>query len=337
MSIASENWGQSFDGAAAHRYTLSNGKIAATVSDYGCTLLSLAINGTDICLGYDTVGEYMQNDGYIGAVVGRCANRIGGGRFTLNGKQYELAKNNGANHLHGGMRGFDKYVWQTVNAGDSFAEFHRVSPDGEEGYPGNLDVTVRYTLTDNSLCISYFAETDADTVLNLTNHAYFNLNGHEAGGAMDNLLTLNADSFTENGADVLPTGKILSVEGTPMDFRTAKPIGRDIDADCVQLHNCGGYDHNFVLRDNYYPAAVVRGPKTGIEMSIYTTMPGVQLYSANFLTDRAGKNGARYGKRSGFCLETQFFPNCLACSAFKPAILRRDEAYAHKTEYVFNV
>lgn len=342
MEITCRNYGTTRDGSLVLEYRLTNKNgYAVTILDYGCTITSICVpaNGKklDVCLGYDTIGEYEQNDGYLGAVVGRHANRIAAGRFTLNGQEYALARNDNGNHLHGGARGFDKYVWSSRVAEEGLT-FSRLSPDGEEGYPGNLKVRVTYALTEeNELSISYYAETDADTVINLTNHAYFNLSGHDSGLVYDQLLQIFADSFTENDTTCLPTGRLISVkESAPFDFTQPKCIGLDIDADDVNLKNGSGYDHNFVLRgDGLKKAARVSSDKTGVAMEIYTTLPGLQFYSANFLTPRAGKNGAQYGLRQAYCLETQLFPNAMACENFPSPVLRAGETFEHRTIYKF--
>lgn len=337
--------GTTHDGIPVHCFQMENQNGASvTVMDYGCTITSILVpdrdgNLTDVCLGYRTVAEYERNNGYLGAVVGRHANRIEKGVFTLNGLEYHLAVNDGPNHLHGGICGFDKRVWDAAIEGDSVC-FHRMSPDGEEGYPGNLDVRVTYTFTDdNRLLLQYRAETDADTVVNLTNHCYFNLSGEGKGTVRNHILRIPASFFTENDENCLPTGTILPVEGTPFDFRKGKEIGRDIDADCPQIKNGKGYDHNFILDggDGEKTAAVLYAPDTGIELTVSTTMPGLQFYSGNVLDGPVGKSGVPYEQNMGLCLETQYFPNAMRCSNFPSPVLRRGEAYAHNTEFVFGI
>ena len=325
----------------AFRLTNSNGAYAV-ILDYGCTVQSLCVPNssggfTDVVLGYDTLAEYEKNDGYLGAAIGRMANRIGNSEFTLNRRTYFLARNDGENHLHGGTKGFDKYVWSASTQGNKLV-FTRLSPDGEENYPGNLILRVSYELTDeNELEISYDADTDADTVLNLTNHSYFNLNG--GGSVLDHALQVFADEFTENDDHCLPTGRYLKTEGTPFDFSRKKLIGQDIGADDVQLKNGNGYDHNFVLSDNakLKKAAILSSAKTGITMTTLTSLPGMQVYSANWLSERKGKSGACYAPRYAVCLETQVFPNALACDNFPSPILRKGEHYHEKTIYRFEV
>ena len=309
--------------------------LAVEIMEYGATIRSLLVQRggawTDVVLGYDTLREYEENDGYLGACVGRVGNRIGGAGFTLNGKTYTLARNDGENHLHGGVRGFDKYVWTAEELPDG-VRFARVSPDGEEGYPGTLRAAVSYRLQGNTLAIEYEASADEDTLCNLTNHSYFNLNG--GGAVLSHTLQINAEEFLENGAATLPTGNRLPVAGTPFDFRVPKRIGQDIGADDIQLRNCGGYDHNFCLTGD--PAAVLRGDVSGITMKVRTTLPGVQLYTANVLTERRGKNGAVYVPRGALCLETQYFPNAMACEGFEKPILRAGESWNHRTTLAFS-
>lgn len=345
MIISKYGFGATKDGQQVTRFRLQNSVgMYVDILDYGCTIQTITVHGksgdpVDICLGYDTIAEYERNDAYLGAVVGRHANRIGNGKFTLNSDKYSLALNDGPNHLHGGNRGFDKYVWSAVDMDDRL-ELSRISADMEEGYPGRLDVAVSYRLTDEGgLEIEYKARSDRDTVVNLTNHAYFNLSGHASGSVLEHMLSIAADRFTENDECCLPTGKILPVEGTPFDFREAKPIGRDIGAKDIQLKNGGGYDHNWIVGDagKLMRVAELFSPVSGIAMSVYTSMPGMQVYSANFLTPRRGKNGCGYRERGAVCLETQYFPNALAHPEFPSPILRKGDTYYQKTRYEFSV
>ncbi len=334
ISVEKRPFGITAGGQEVCAYILANDRLSVEILDYGATIRRLLVkNGdawTDVVLGYDTLAEYEHNDGYLGACVGRVGNRIGGAAFTLNGEHFALAKNDGENHLHGGLRGFDKYVWaaQVLEHG---VRFSRVSPDGEEGYPGTMNVGVSYLLNDDTLTLEYEASSDRDTLCNLTNHSYFNLNG--SGSVLGHTLQISAEEFLENSAATLPTGKKLPAAGTPFDFRTAKPVGQDLGADDVQLHNCGGYDHNFCLSAS--PAAVLCGDLSGIEMTVRTTLPGIQFYAANFLTPRRGKDGAAYAPRSGLCLETQYYPNAMACDGFEKPILRAGALWHHTTELSF--
>lgn len=336
-------FGQTKEGDVVIAYCLQNSRGAsAVILNYGCIIQSLMIPSAagelcDVVLGYDTVLEYEENSGYVGAILGRVANRVGKSEFTLNGKTYKLAANDGDNHLHGGIKGFDKYIWDAEICGNVL-ELTRVSPSGEEGYPGSLSVKVSYELTDaNELKISYDADTDEDTIVNLANHSYFNLSG--GGSALRHYLQMFAEKFTENDEQCLPTGRFLSTEGTPMDFKVPKQIGCYIDADDIQLINGHGYDHNFVLSDTgaLKKAAILSSRETGISMTTFTSLPGVQLYSGNWLTPRKGKNGSHIDRRYAVCLETQIFPNAMGCQNFPSPVLRKDEHYHSETVYKFDL
>ena len=338
MQIIKQPFGSLADGSAVTAWTLiSDDGLRAEILDYGVTIRSLTVpdrDGTpvDVVLGYDTLEEYVQNRGYVGATIGRFANRIGGASFSLNGETYTLAANDGVNHLHGGEQGFDKRIWAAEET-ETGIRFSLTSPDGEEGYPGTLQVTVTVSWQGRGLELRYHAETDRDTILNLTNHSYFNLDGQ--GTVYDQLLQLGADSFCMGGPGCLPTGELLPVAGTAMDFRTERRIGDAVDSGepCVKLS--GGYDSNFVLSSS--PAAVARSEKTGIVMTVTTDQPGVQFYSANFLTPRTGKGGAQYGLRSAFCLETQHYPDCIHHSDWPTCILRAGESFDSFTCFEFSV
>ena len=283
----------------------------------------------DIVLGFETLEEYVHNPRYFGALIGRHANRIARGRFSLNGIEYQLPCNNGANHLHGGFRGFDKRVW-TVREDDNALHLTYFSKDGEEGYPGNVTAFVDYTLLDNELRIDYRATTDRDTIVNLTNHSYFNLRGE--GTILDHELTLHADHFTPVSEDLIPTGEIKRVAGTPMDFRNGKAIGSELQA-------AGGYDHNFVLNDwdgSLRSAARLYEPATGRVLEILTTEPGIQFYSGNFLDGSfTGKNGFVLTRYTGLCLEPQHFPDAPNHPNFPSTVLRPGEEYKHTSIYRF--
>jgi aldose 1-epimerase len=339
MKIEKRPFGYTQDGSPVTELRIENSVgAAASLMNYGAAVRSLVMpdrNGvlTDVVLGYDTVGEYEKNDGYLGAVIGRTANRIGAGRFTLNGREYRLAANDRGNCLHGGIKGFDKRVWNFRADGKSVI-FSRLSPDGEEGYPGNLHVSVKYTLTDdNILRIEYDAVCDADTPVNLTSHCYFNLAG--GGTVLGHHLTVNAGRFLENDENCLPTGNIISVDGTPFDFRLEKPIGQDIDKPDSQLIAGGGYDHCLIIDGS--PAAVLYCPDTGISMTVVTDRPGVQLYSSNGLSPRRGKGGRTVGVRDAVCLETQLFPDGMAHDSFPPPVIKAGEHMRSATEYRFGV
>ena len=339
MICEKKPFGVTKNGEQVTAYTLSNGAMSAVILDYGCIIQALYApdkngNLVDVVLGYDTVKAYEDNDGYLGAAIGRVGNRIAKGKFTLNGKDYTLAVNNGPNHLHGGLVGFDSVIWNAQVTDDALI-FTRTSPDGEEGYPGNLAVTITYRLTENAITLTYDAKTDADTLVNLTNHTYFNLAGE--GDVLDHVLKVNADAFCEGDPDCLPTGKLIPVAGTPFDFTQAKKIGRDIGMDDIQLKNAGGYDHNFALNAGAEAAAVLYSEKTGIEMTTTTTLPGVQVYSANFLTEREGKGGRKIGFRHALCLETQVYPDAIHNPHFPSAVLKAGDDFHTETTYTFAV
>ena len=346
-----EDFGRTKDGRAVEIYTLRNRRGAeARVMTYGATVVSLKVPDRrgrfeDVVLGFDRFETYEADTHYIGCVVGRYANRIAKGRFTLNGVEYTLAVNNGENHLHGGLRGFDKVVWTArplnLRAGQA-VEMTYVSRDGEEGYPGTLTARVVYTLTEaNELRIDYSATTDKDTVVNLTNHSYFNLAGHGNGDILGHRLMLNAARFTPTDSGSIPTGELRSVRGTPFDFRRATPIGARIEQDEEQLKFGSGYDHNFVVNGRAGTlrlAARATDPTSGRSMEVWTTEPGVQLYTGNFLEGTAaGKGGKQYGRRDAFCLETQHFPDSPNRPAFPSTVLRRGARFRSTTVYKFSV
>jgi len=348
--VKKQPFGKTTDGQEVDLYTLANTNgLEAAITNYGGIVVSLKApdrNGKldDVVLGFDTMNGYLKRHPYFGAVVGRYGNRIGQGKFTLNGVQHTLARNNGENHLHGGLKGFDKVVWKARDISDSQAqrlELTYLSKDGEEGYPGNLSVTVVYSLNDNNeLRIDYSATTDKDTVVNLTNHSYFNLAGQGEGDILGHELTLNADRFTPVDAGLIPTGELRGVEGTPLDFRQPAAIGARINATDEQLKFGRGYDHNFVLASgggSLALAARVHEPKTGRMLEVLTTEPGVQLYTGNFLDGTIrGKGGKVYNHRYGFCLETQHFPDSPNKPAFPSTVLKAGGRYQTTTVYRFS-
>jgi aldose 1-epimerase len=345
-----EAWGQTDDGRAVDRYTLTNAAGAEVdVITWGAIVTRIVVpdrtgKKDDVVLGFDTLAGYLGQHPYFGAVVGRYGNRIAKGRFTLDGKTYTLATNNGPNSLHGGIKGFDKQVWQArplASADGQGVELTYVSKDGEEGYPGTLTTKVTYTLTPSSvLRIQYEATTDKDTVLNITNHSYFNLAGQAHGDILKHELQLDADRFTPVDATLIPTGEIRPVAGTPFDFRTPHAIGERINADDEQIKFGGGYDHNFVLNGQMGTlrrAARVVEPSTGRVLEVFSTEPGVQFYSGNFLDGTVkGKGGRAYPKRSGFCLETQHFPDSPNHPQFPSAVLKAGATYRSTTEFRFS-
>lgn len=340
---------QEVDGKQVGLYFLRNKNgLEMAVTNYGAKVVALAVpdkNGAfeDIVLGYDNLEGYLNSpEKYFGAAIGRYGNRIAGGKFTLNGKEYTLATNNGANHLHGGNKGFDAVVWDVTQPGDQRLEFHYLSKDGEEGYPGNLDVKMIYELTDdNEFRISYEAETDDTTVINLTHHSFFNLHGAGNGTVNDHVLMINAGRYTPVDSTLIPTGELANVSGTPMDFQQPTEIGSRIDADFQQLKFGKGYDHNFVLNrgegsDSLMLAATVLEPQSGRYMEVYTTEPGIQFYGGNFLDGSiTGKGGKSYDFRTAFCLETQHFPDSPNQENFPSVVLNPGETYTHTCIYKF--
>ncbi|NAS11551.1 aldose epimerase family protein [Poritiphilus flavus] len=332
-------------------YVLKNKNgLEATFTNYGQRLISLLVpdkNGRfeDVVLGFSSLEPYTVGRGmFFGAVVGRYGNRIANGSFELDGVNFDLARNNGPNHLHGGEIGFEAVVWEVDSLTDNHIRFRRLSPDMEEGYPGNLEVVVRYTLTDaNELEISYEAETDKKTHVNLTHHSYFNLKGAGNGDITDHILYVNADHFTPvAGKGLIPTGELRPVKGTPFDFLEPKLIGKEIDSDYEQMQFGGGYDHNFVLNDSptnasgLVLAARVTEPKSGRVMEVYTNEPGVQLYCGNFMDGKTvGKKEKIYAHRGALCLETQHFPNSPNQQNFPSTILEPGEQYNSVCVYQF--
>lgn len=342
-SYTTETFGETADGRQVTAYKLENANgVTATLIDYGAILVSLNVPGNDgefadIVLGCDTVECYATESPYFGAIVGRYANRIAEGKFTLDGEEYNLAVNNPPNHLHGGDVGFDKVLWNAEPFSDASGvgvTFTYLSPDGEEGYPGNLNVSAKYVLTNNNeLRIDYEATTDKATPVNLTHHSYFNLQGHDAGKILDHELMIAADRYTPTDDTLIPTGEIAPVEGVPFDFTEPTPIGERID----QVE--GGYDLNYVLNSDTGTlalAARVHEPDSGRVMEIFTTEPGIQFYSGNFLDGSfEGKNGAVYNQHEGFCLETQHFPDSPNQENFPSTILRPGETYTHTIVHKF--
>ena len=339
----------SVSGTPVEVFTLTNARgVEIRAMTYGAIITSIRIPDrkgvmADVALGFDDLQGYLGEHPYFGAVVGRYGNRIGGARFSLNGQTYQLAANNGPNHLHGGVRGFDKYVWSAEPiAGMTGIAFTRVSPDGEEGYPGTLKVRVSYVLTDaNDLEIEYQAATDKATPVNLTQHTYFNLAGQGTGTILDHELTINADRFTPVGDTLIPTGVLAPVEGTPMDFRRPTKVGARIDASTEQIRFGRGYDHNWVLNrkgDGLQLAARVVDSASGRTLEVSTTEPGVQFYTGNFLDGTLkGKGGVGYPRRGGLCLETQHFPDSPNQPSFPTTILQPGATYRSKTVWRFGV
>ncbi len=347
MGIKVSHFGTLQDGTRAHLATIANANgMTVEVTDYGATWVSAVTpdkNGghADVVLGYADVTDYVNNGGHLGGTIGRNGNRIGGAAFELNGVSYALEKNENGNSLHSGTHGYDRILWkmETDEAANAVTFTHH-SPDGEQGFPGNFDIAVTYTLTDdNAVRISYRGKSDRDTIANLTNHAYFNLEGHDAGSVLDHTLWIDAGAITVTDAASIPTGELRDVQGTPFDFREEKPIGRDIASADAQIQMAGGYDHNFALAQDGAVRLVARAkaPKSGRVMEVFTDCVGVQLYTGNFLKDtQIGKDGKAYGRRGGFCLETQFFPDAVHHANFASPVLKAGEPYETTTIYRFS-
>jgi aldose 1-epimerase len=345
-SISEQDWGQTQDGTPVKLFTLKNRNgVLVKITSFGAILTELQVPDrdgklTNVVLGFDNLNQYLKGHPAFGAIIGRVANRIANARFTLDGQEYQLAANNGPNHIHGGRKGFDKVVWdaKTLPSKPNAAsvQFTYLSKDGEEGYPGNLSVAVIYTLTsENELRIDYHATTDKPTILNLTNHSYFNLAGH--GDVLGHVLSINADRYTPSDSDLIPTGAIAPVKGTPLDFTQPVAIGARID----QLKpSPGGYDHNYVLNHggtNLALAARAHEPRSGRVLEVSTTEPGVQLYTGNFLDGRlTGVGGVTYGLHSGFCLETQHFPDSINKPNFPSTVLRPGQTFQSTTVFKFS-
>ncbi len=333
------NFGTTKEGEAvtAYRLTQENG-MSLTALDYGCAIQALCVpagNGTlvDVVQGYDSLAEYEENTGFLGVAVGRVCNRIGKGAFTLNGREYTLAQNDRGNHLHGGLKGFNAYVWQAEETPEGL-RFSRLSPDGEEGYPGNLQVEITYTLLENGLRIDYQAQSDADTLINLTNHSYFNLDG--TNDVLGHSLCIRAETFCECDENCLPTGRLLAVAGTPLDFRSPKTVGQDLETPHLQMQYGGGYDHHFVVEgQGFRPVARLQGEKSRLCMEVKSDAPGVQLYTSNGTTPRKGKQGGEIGRRGGLCLETQIHPDAIHHPQFPSAILPAGQPWKSHTEFLF--
>lgn len=344
MEIKEEPFGSTPDGQQVQLYTLTNANgMQVQVTNFGAIVTSVLApdkdgNMADVVLGFDNVNGYIPNDPHIGGIIGRFANRIAKGKFALDGQEYTLATNNGPNHLHGGNIGFDRVVWQAEQVpAENAIRLTYVSQDMEEGYPGNLTATVTYTLTsDNELRIDYKATSDKATPVNLTNHSYFNLSGGEVKTVADHVVQINADRYTAVDETLIPTGELASVKGTQLNLTEPQPIGKFLN----EIPG-GGYDHNYVLNgggEDMTKAAEVYEPTTGRVLEVYTTQPGIQFYTANFLDGSlTGKNGNKYTKHYAFCLETQHFPDSPNQESFPSTILRPGETYNETTIYKFTV
>jgi aldose 1-epimerase len=349
MKATSQPWGTTKSGTPVSLYTLTNGRMEVRVTNLGGIIVAILVPNkagklADVVLGKDTLADYEAGHPFFGPITGRYANRIANAAFTLNGVEHKITKaGKGPHSLHGGASGFDKKVWeaQTVTEeGRVGVIMHHTSPDGDEGYPGELRCTVSYWLTpDNTLRLDYEATTSKPTVVNLTNHSYFNLGGHESGDILNHELTLHADRYTVTDEDLIPTGELASVAGTPLDFTQAKRIGERIDADFQALKFGHGYDHNYVLTSQssgLKPCALAKDPRSGRVMEVRTTCPGVQLYTANHMKNTPGKDGVIYGTRQAFCLETQHFPDSPNKPSFPPTTLNPGEHYRQSTTFTFS-
>ncbi len=350
MKITKKSFGKTAQGEEATLYTVTNHNgMKVSFTDFGANIVSIIVpdskgNAVDVNLGFDNIAGYEENEPGFGSFIGRNSNRIAGAKFELNGKVFELEKNDGANNLHSGFKGYNKFMYETEVYEDeeiASVEFSRLSPHMEQGFPGNLDITVTYSLTEaNELVIEYLAVSDRDTIVNLTNHSYFNLSGHDAGSILDHKVWIKANHYTPTSKDLIPTGEIRDVTGTPMDFRTLKTIGQDIEADYEPLKIAGGYDHNYVLDISgceVEKVAELVDEKSGRRMEVFTDLPGLQLYTGNMLSPvKNSKDGAKYTKRDGVCFETQYFPDSCNNSSFPSCILKAGKEYDSVTIYKFS-
>lgn len=346
MGIAKEIFGTTKEGKEVYAFTLENAKgMKARVINFGAILVNLYVpdaegNTEDVVLGFDNLEGYYGNGSFFGATIGPNANRIGNAKFEINGKTYQVDVNDGPNNLHSHIElAYHKRVWDAVVNDDNSVTFSLEAPDGDMGFPGNKKISVTYSLSDdNELKLAYHATSDADTLINMTNHTYFNLSGHKAGKIEDHILTLYASNYTPVVPGAIPTGEIASVAGTPMDFTTAKPVGQDINADFEQLKLTLGYDHNWVI-DNadgtLREIALLEDPKSGRKMKTFTTLPGVQFYAGNCISKENGKAGAVYEPRTGMCLETQYYPDTINKPQFPSAVFGPNREYDAVTVYQF--
>lgn len=348
-TLKAEDFATEIDAKPVALYTLRNDSgMEVFITNYGAKIVSLIVPDVDgapvdVVLGHPTIADYLTSEEpYFGAVCGRTANRIAAGKFSIDGQEYQLAINNGPNSLHGGLKGFNAVVWDVIESSDSHLKLHYLSRDGEEGFPGNLSVTVIYSITSaNALDIEYEATTDRTTILNLTNHSYFNLSGEGDPYIGDHLLTLNADTYLPTDETAIPYGAAERVEDTPMDFTTPHTIGERIDDDFEALHFGKGYDHTYVLNKEtpgeYSYVGVCESPKTGIRMEMYTTEPGVQMYTGNWMTGSfEAKGGHRYPERAAVCFELQHFPDSINKPEYPTVVLRPGGTYSARSTYKFD-
>jgi aldose 1-epimerase len=336
-------WGNA-DGKEVFLISLSDGKVKATITNYGAAVVSLSVPDrsgelTDVVMGFDTLAEYVDQKYYLGTIIGRCANRIKNARFAIDGQEFLLDKNEGENHLHGGGKGFWNVVWDIESYGKDYVVLKYLSSDGEEGYPGNLECTVEYKLSENQLTITYWGISDKDTVMNLTNHSYFNLNGHGDGTIEDHIVSIAADKFTEIDKECGSTGNILPVEDTPFDLRNPKRIGEMLPQKHDQMEYGSGFNHNYVLnnRENSsIPVADLFSPMSGIGMNVVTDMEGMHFYAGNYLDGKLhGKHGALYPRFGALCFETQHFPNAVNIGHFPSPVIKKGEEIKSMTTFGF--
>ena len=346
MSVVLKEYGHTADGTPVQLAILNNGQIEVHILSYAAAIQKLFVPDSkgrkvDVVLGFDDVAGYEANGGSLGSVVGRFANRIAGAHFYLNAEEYTVTANDNGNCLHSGLHGFDRTVFEMEQAPDveDGVLLRAVSPDGQDGFPGTVTLEVLYSLVGSGLMIQYTATTDAPTVINITNHSYFNLNGHNAGSVLGHRLAMDANAYLETDAQLIPTGQIIPVAGTPMDFTEEKTIGRDIGADYPALHLGGGYDHCFTVPDaGLRHFAWLTGPETGIRMETLSTLPAVQVYTSNMLAlDRPGKGGAVYDRRTAVCLETQDYPDAPNHMEFPDTTVTPKTAYSATTLYRFDI
>ena len=346
MSILVKDYGVTKDGQQVKQYILENAAgMKAVLLNYGAVIAELHVpdrdgNLRDVVWGYEDLSGYEVNGPNLGAVIGRNANRTGGAQVNISGKIYPLEKNEGNNNLHSSEPAYGKRVWKAVIVNDNQVEFSLSSPDGDQGFPGNAEIKVSYTLSDdNELLLSYTGKADQDTVFNLTNHSYFNLDGQESDSVLDQIVWINADAFTPTSADLIPTGEIRSVDGTPLDFRTPTAIGARIREDNETLKAGRGYDLNYVMKNGgeYALCAYMVSPASGIRMEVRTDTPGMQFYTSNFLEEKGGKNGREYGIWSAACFEAHYFPDATHHENFKSTVVKAGELYHVKAGYKFSV
>lgn len=344
--MQTRSFGKNTKGESATLYTFENQNgVIMEVSDFGAALYSLLVpdkdgNLCDVVLGYDNpVGYEGPSRTFFGVTVGRSANRIAGGKFTLNGKTYQIDQNQNGNNLHSGEDFYSFRVWDVKETSDNSITFALHSPDGDQGYPGAVDIEVKYTLTeDNAVQIDYYAVPEEDTILNLTNHSFFNLNGHASGTILEHKVFVDADAFTPTDETLIPTGEIRPVEGTPMDFRVKKEVGRDIKEDYEALKIGNGYDHNWCLNNNgkFMKVVEMTSDESGITLEAYTDLPGVHIYSGSYLVEELGKQGIIYKQYQGICFETQYYPDAIHHENFLSPVCKKGEDYRTTTVYKFS-